>query len=54
MADLGTLVVTNATLLACSIAAPAAWISRKITRIPSAGASPHATEASVNTTKPWM
>ena len=48
----GALVVTRATLLACSIAAPIAWTRRSATRAPSEGARPHAAEATVKTAKP--
>ena len=49
----GTLVTTRATLLACSMAAPAACTTRKATRSPSEGAKPQATEATVKTAKPY-
>jgi len=48
----GALVVTRATLLACSIAAPMAWTRRSATRAPSEGARPQTAEATENTTKP--
>jgi hypothetical protein len=48
----GALVVTRATLLDCSMAAPAAWMTRNTTSRPSEGASPQAAEARVNSTNP--
>jgi hypothetical protein len=50
----GTLVVTSATLLDWSIAAPTAWRRRSATRTPSEGARPQASEANVNTAKPQV
>ena len=49
----GALVATSATLLACSIAAPAACTTRSPTSTSSVGASPHAADAAVNTTNPY-
>jgi hypothetical protein len=48
----GALVVTSATLLDWSIAAPAAWRRRSTTRTPSEGARPQAAEATLNKAKP--
>jgi len=48
----GALVVTRATLLDWSIAAPAAWMRRRPTKTPREGARPQAAEATVNTAKP--
>ena len=48
----GTLVVTSATLLAWSIAAPTACMTRKPTSIPRLGASPQAADATVKVMKP--
>ena len=50
---LGALVATSATLLACSIAAPAACTTRSPISTGSDGASPHAAEAPANTTNPY-
>ena len=47
----GALVVTRATLLASSMAAPTAW-TRRSAASPSEGASPQAAEATVKTAKP--
>ena len=49
----GALVATSATLLACSIAAPAACTTRTATSTPSVGASPHPADAAVNSTNPY-
>ena len=44
--------VTSATLLACSMAAPPARTTRTATSTGSVGASPHAADAAVNSTNP--
>ena len=49
----GALADTSATLLACSIAAPAACTTRTAISTPSVGASPHAADAAVNSTNPY-
>ena len=49
----GLLVVTRATLLACSMAAPAAWTTRSATSAGSVGARPHAADATANTANPY-
>ena len=48
----GTLVVTRATLLACSMAAPAAWTSRNATSTASERASPHAADPAMKIMNP--
>ena len=49
----GTLVVTRATLLAWSIAAPTACTRRQATSAPRPGASAQAADPAVKTTKPY-
>ena len=44
---------TSATLLACSMAAPAACTTRTAISTGSVGASPHAADAAVNSTNPY-
>ena len=48
----GALVVPGATLLACSMAAPPTLTTRTAPGTGSAGASPHAADAAVNSTNP--
>jgi hypothetical protein len=54
ISSFGALVVTRATLLDWSIAAPAACIRRSATRAPSEGARPQAAEATVKRANPQV